>query len=105
MTLHLHVPRRLDDLPVAHLYDMTAHGGGLGVMRDHDDGLVEAEVQFLEHVKDDRRVFGIEIARRLVGEDDGRARDDGARKGDALLLAARKLKRLVIDRKSTRLNS
>src|SRR5215213_3344185 len=96
MTSHLYISRRLDDLPVAHLYDITAHGGGLRVMGDHNDGLIEPEVQLLKHVEDYRRVLGIEIARGLVGEDDGWTGNDGTRKGHALLLAAGKLKRLVM---------
>ena len=39
---------------------------------------------------------GVEIARRLVGEDQRRTRGDGAGDGHALLLAARKLRGVVI---------
>ncbi len=38
---------------------------------------------------------GVEIAGRLVGEDQRRARGDGAGDGHALLLAARKLRRIM----------
>ncbi len=39
--------------------------------------------------------LGVEIAGRLVGEEHRRPRDDGARDGDALLLAAGQLGRRV----------
>src|SRR5205085_8439169 len=74
----------------------SAHGGGLRVVGDHDDGLVEAVVHLLEHVQDDGRVLGVEVARGLVGEDEGGLRDDGAGEGHALLLAAGELQRLVV---------
>src|ERR687889_305039 len=67
-----------NDLAVAHLDNAAAHGGGLGVVGDHDDGLVEAVVHLLEHVEDDGRVLRVEVSGRLVGEDDGRVGDDGA---------------------------
>ena len=40
------------DVAVAHLYDAFAHGRGLGVVSDHNDGLIEPVIQLLEHVKD-----------------------------------------------------
>src|ERR1043165_6542371 len=90
LALYLYTRDGGNDLAVAHLDDAAAHGGGLRVVRDHDDGLVEAVVHLLKHVQDDGRVLAVEVARRLVGE------DDGARQGDALLLAAGKLQRLVV---------
>src|SRR5437763_3291349 len=86
--LYLYTRGGGNDLAVAHLDDASAHGGGLRVVRDHDDGLVEAVVHLLKHVEDDGRVLGVEVARGLVGEDEGRAGDDGARERDSLLLAA-----------------
>src|SRR5919205_373641 len=94
--LYLYTGPGGNDLSVAHLYDAAAHGGRLRVVRDHDDGLVEAVVHLLKHVQDDCRIFGVEVPRRLVGKDDGGAVDDGARQGDALLLAARECERLVV---------
>src|SRR5437763_5043721 len=86
--LYLYARGGGNDLAVAHLADAAAHGGGLRVVRDHDDGLVEAVVHLLKHVQDDGRVLRVEVARRLVGEDECGAVDDGARESDALLLAA-----------------
>src|ERR687885_589567 len=85
--LYLYTRGGGNDLAVAHLDDAAAHGGGLRVVRDHDDGLVEAVVHLLKHVQDDGGVLGVEVAGRLVREDERRARDDGARQGHALLLA------------------
>ena len=45
--------RLFDDVPVAHLYDPLTHGRGFRVVSDHDDGLVEAVIQLLKHVKDE----------------------------------------------------
>ena len=42
------------------------------------------------------RVLRVEVAGRLVGDEDGRVGDDGARDGDALLLAAGELPRVVV---------
>jgi hypothetical protein len=39
--LKANIGRRLDDMPVAHLHDATAHRGGLGIVSDHYDGLIE----------------------------------------------------------------
>ena len=64
-------------------------GGGFGVVRDHQDGLAEALVKVAQQVQDDIGVLAVEIARRLVGEQNSRAVDDGASDGDTLLFAPR----------------
>src|SRR5438067_1558208 len=94
--LYLYTRGGGNDLAVAHLDDAAAHGGGLRVVRDHDDGLVEAVVHLLKHVQDDGRVLGVEVPRRLVGEDECGLGDDGAGERHALLLAAGKLQGLVV---------
>src|ERR1043165_3879871 len=96
LALYLYTRGGGNDLAVAHLDDAAAHGGGLRVVRDHDDGLVEAVVHLLKHVQDDGRVLAVEVAGRLVGEDDGGLRDDGAGEWGSLLLAAGKLQRLGV---------
>ena len=45
--------RLFDDVTVAHLYDPLTHSRGFRVVSDHDDGLVEAVIQLLKHVKDE----------------------------------------------------
>ena len=36
--------RQLDNVPIAHLDDALAGGGCFGIVRNHDDGLVESIV-------------------------------------------------------------
>src|SRR5215213_8835117 len=62
--LYLYARAGGNNLAVAHLDDAAAHGGGLRVVRDHDDGLVEAVVQFLKHVEHDGGVLGVEVPRK-----------------------------------------
>jgi hypothetical protein len=91
-----HVVRRagravLDELAVAERDQAVGVGGGDGVVGDHDHRLAELVYrapQQLEHVGAGP---GVEVAGRLVGEDDGRFGDEGTGDGDALLLAAGEL--------------
>ena len=46
-----------DDMTVAHLHDTAAHCCRFRIVSDHDDRLVKAVIQFLEHVKDESGVF------------------------------------------------
>src|SRR4051812_9421834 len=68
-----------------------AEGGGFGIVRDHDDGFAGVAAEGAQ----DFQYFGggsrIEIAGRFVGDDQTWVGDEGARDGDALFLAARKL--------------
>ena len=65
-------------------------------MRDDDDGETLAAVELAEHVHDFDRGGGVEVAGGLVGEQDARVVDEGARDGDALLLAAGELRGGVV---------
>src|SRR3954469_8135365 len=67
------------------------------VVRDHHHGRSVLLVQLLENAHDLVAHGGVEIAGRLVGEHDARLSDDGARDGDALLLAAGELRRKVMN--------
>ena len=40
-------------MSVAHLDDSLARGGGFGIMRDHDNRLIETIVQFAKHLQHD----------------------------------------------------
>ena len=65
-------------------------GGDVGLVRDEDDrvaGLVEP----LEQRHDFDAGLRVEVAGRLVGEQDRRVVDERARDRDALALAARQL--------------
>src|ERR1700754_3383828 len=75
------------DLAVAHVEDAVGDLGGLGVVGDHEDGLVELAAGMAKHLEDGVGVFSVEVAGGLVGEDDGWAVDEAAGDGYALLFA------------------
>ncbi|CDN44431.1 hypothetical protein BN871_EV_00170 [Paenibacillus sp. P22] len=58
-------------------------------MRHHEHGRSEPFIEVLQRLHDVLGRLGIEIARQLVGQQQRRLVDDGARDGGALLLAAR----------------
>ena len=66
---------------------------------DHDGhaDLMEGD----EDVQDARRRLGVQISGGLVGNEEPRTIDDGARDGDALLLAAGELNGLARSRASS----
>ena len=74
MTLHLRFPAR--------------------IVRDHADGGA-AGVQLVEHVHQRFAALRIEVAGRLVGEQDRRTAGDRARDRDELLLAAGEVARMM----------
>ena len=81
--------------PSARNSDAVGDRRGVRVVRDHHDRLAELVdrlAQQRQHLLAGARV---EVAGRLVGEQDGRARDERAGDGDALLLAAGELGRAV----------
>ena len=84
------------DAAVAHLDDALAVLRDVRLVRDqHDrDALI---VQLLEERHDLDRHVAVEVSRRLVGEQQRRARHERARDRDALLLTARQLARMVIE--------
>ena len=65
----------------------------LGIVRDHDDRLAELAVEPVEQVEDLLRRRAVEVAGRLVGDDDRRVGDQRPRDRDALLLPAGELVR------------
>jgi hypothetical protein len=64
--------------------------GNLGVVRDQHDGAALA-AEFAEQAQDGLASVGVEVARRLVRENDAGVVHQGARDGHALLLAAGEL--------------
>ena len=66
------------------------------IVRDHDDGLAVALVELLQQRHDLARRAAVEIAGRLVGEQQVRLVRQRARDRDALLLAARELPRPMV---------
>ena len=67
------------------------------IVGDEDDGDALVLVELLEHFKDLLAGVGIEVPRRLVGEEHLGAVDERPRDGDALLLAAGELGGLMVD--------
>ena len=69
---------------------------GVRIVRDHDDGLALLLVQRLQQVEDLIAGLAVEVAGRLVAQQQRRIGDDRARDADALLLTAGQLARLVL---------
>src|SRR5207249_8780598 len=86
----------VDDHAVAHVHHAVEIRGCFGVVCDHDNGLAQILVQLAQHLQDDFRVFGIEVARGFVSEENFRLIDDRPRDGYALLLTAGKFRGLVM---------
>ena len=86
----------VDDQAVAHPDDPLGVLGDVVFVGDHDDGLARV-VEPAEHLHDLVAGLGVEVARRLVGEDDVRVVDQRAGDRDALLLAAGELGRAVVE--------
>src|SRR5579884_3139329 len=81
------------------LLQVTLHVGALGgarVMRDHNDGLAELAVEGLHQIENFLGALGVEIACRLVGHQHAGIGNDGPGDGNALLLSAGKLARIML---------
>ena len=89
------VPEVLDDQAVGEEEDAVGDRGGVRVMGDHDGRLAVGRHRVAQQVEDLAARRRVEVARRLVGEHDGRPRDERARDRDSLLLAAGELGRPV----------
>src|SRR5262249_42122946 len=73
------------DQPVAQVDDALGVAGHLRFVRDQDDRQPLLAVELLEHVEDLDAGARVEVAGRLVGEEEGGVVDEGAGDGDALL--------------------
>ncbi len=82
--------------PVEQPHDPLGLVGLLLIVRDHHDGGLVLAVERLEDAHDLVAHLRVEVAGRLVGEQDPRPADDRPGDGDALLLAARELRREVV---------
>jgi hypothetical protein len=49
-------------MAVPHMDNAPTHGSRFRIMGNHDDCLVKSVIQFLEHVKDEGRVLGVEVS-------------------------------------------
>ena len=81
--------RALGQPAVVHLQNSVGVGGGVLVVRDEDHGRAVATGQLGQEREDLGACFGVEVAGRLVGEQQARLADDRTSDRDALLLAAR----------------
>ena len=74
----------------------SAYDGGDGVMGDHDDRLTELTHRGAHERQDLGAGAGVEVAGRLVGEDDLGTAGEGPGDGDALLLPAGQFRRSML---------
>ena len=91
------VLRVADDLAVAHDDDAFAIGRDVEFVRDHDERDA-AVVEFLKQAHDLDAGARVEIAGRFVGQQQFGRVDQGAGNGNALLLSAGKLVRMMMPR-------
>ena len=79
------------------MQDAVGARGEVGIVGDDDEARTRVAIELEHQPEYFLRGVSIEIAGRLVGEHDGRRRDQRARQRDALTLAARKLAGTVFD--------
>ena len=87
--------RAVMDSPVANGHGTVGLGGNARVVRDEYDGLA-ALLELVEGFHDERPGCRVQVSRGLVGQDDGRIVDEGARDGDALHLSTREFRYAVV---------
>ena len=72
-------------------------GGGAGVVRHHHDGLAQVVHRLAQEAEDLEARARVEVAGRLVREDQLGSRGERPRAGHALLLAAGELRGTVLE--------
>lgn len=87
--------RAIVNATVADGHGTVGLGGDAGVVCDKHDGFA-ALLELMEGFHHKRSGSGVQVSRRLVGQNDGRVIDEGARDCDALHLAARELGYAVV---------
>jgi hypothetical protein len=60
-----------DDLPISQEHDAIRIGGSSRIVSHHDDGLAELITRPAQEPHGSRPRLGIQVASRLVGQDDG----------------------------------
>ena len=88
--------RRLHQVAVVERDGAAAHVPHQFAVVRGDEHRRAAGVDVAEQVHDLERQIRVEVARRLVGQDERRLVDERARDRDALLLAARQLQRIRV---------
>ena len=92
----LRIASFLLDAPVAQHQHSVGHVGDDRVVGDEDGGRAEFAVNALDRLEHEHAGLAVERAGRFVAQQDVRLLRNGARDGDALLLAARKLRREMV---------
>ena len=77
--------RAVVNATVADGHGTVGLGGDAGVVCDKHDGFA-ALLELVEGFHDERSRGGVQVARRLVGQNDGWIVDKGARDGDTLIM-------------------
>src|SRR3954454_24964266 len=95
LRFRLALVRLLDDAAVEEVYGAVGVAREARVVRDHADGRAAA-VQLAQELHHRLAVLRVEVAGRLVGEEDRRLARERARTRDALLLAAGELRGIVL---------
>src|SRR6266481_5663858 len=85
------------DCAIAHVDDAVAHLRCFRVVRDHEHRLSELLVGITQHLQDDFGILRVQVAGRLVSQDNRRLIDQRSRQRHALLLAAGKFGRPVVE--------
>src|SRR5579885_1742121 len=88
---HLHKSLFLDDPAVDHAYEPIGLPADRDVVRHDEERHLLLAVQPSHEISDLRSVLAVEVARRLVGPDDGGSVHERARDRDPLPLSARQL--------------
>src|SRR5258708_16703120 len=87
---------RLDEGAFFEVQDARGALRRVRVVRDHHDRLLVFPVEPLQQCEHFARGLRVEVAGGLIGEQQGRVRDDRARDGDALFLSTRELTRVML---------
>ena len=88
--------RAVHNHSIAHVQYTIAIGGGIGVVRDHNDRLSEILIELSQEAQHGFRALRIEVSRGFVRKNDFWLAHDGSRQSDPLLLAPGELGGLVM---------
>src|SRR5262245_36249968 len=91
------LPHAIDDPAVDEADDARATRGDHRVVGDEEQGRAALCLQRKHQVDDEAACLAIEVAGRLVGQQEVRLDDEGAGQRHTLLLAARQLARIVAE--------